>query len=135
MRQSEAMPTALTEAIRKQAEQWIGEMERTPDEVQAMLAGMKYRVAELSGEHRYRGLGFVPHECRHYDRESFLVGRRLAENLGIDPKLRRPNPTAGAPQPKTPAPEETRRDTLERFAGYAFFLWLIGLWVHKWLGH
>jgi len=25
-----------------------------------MLAGMKYRVAELTGEHRYRGLGFIP---------------------------------------------------------------------------
>jgi len=28
-----------------------------------MLAGMKYRVAELTGEHRYRGLGFIPRDA------------------------------------------------------------------------
>jgi hypothetical protein len=33
------------EAIRKQAEQWIDAQEHTPDEVQAMLAFMKYRVS------------------------------------------------------------------------------------------
>jgi hypothetical protein len=109
MRQSEGMSPALTEAIRKLAEPWIDAQERTPDEVKAMLAGMKCRVAELTGEHRYRGLGFVPHECHHYDRESFLAGRRLAESLPIDPKARRPARTASASAPRASPPEPTRR--------------------------
>jgi hypothetical protein len=135
MHPSEAMPPELTNAIRKRAERWIEASARTPDEVQAMLAGMKYRVAELTGEHRWRGIDFVPHECRHYARESFLAGRHLAEGLPIDPKGRRTAQPAGAP-PETPRPPEpTWRDTLERVAGFAFFLWIVGLWLHKWLSH
>jgi hypothetical protein len=120
----------MTEAIRKQAEQWID-----GQAVSAMLAGMKYRVAELTGEHRYCDLGFIPHDCRHYDRESFLAGRRLAEGLPIDPKARRPAQTPGAPPPQAPPSVTTWRDMLESFAGYLALLLIIGVWVHKWLSH
>lgn len=122
----------MTEAIRERAKQWIDAQDRTPDEVGAMLAGMKYRVAEFTGEHRYRGLGFIPPDCRHYDRESFLAGRRLAEDLPIPNKVR---PHQAASPSQTQPSETTRRDTLESFAGYVFVLWIVGVWLHKWLSH
>ena len=49
-----------------------------------MLAGMKYRVAELSGEHRYRGLGAHSPRCRTEG-----VRPAVTEGKGLGPSIMR----------------------------------------------